>query len=57
MSIDMWKNLFVRPAIKIVGLDLVPFSEMVENHCSRSKKNVNYHNILHSVRIIKPGLL
>jgi len=31
---------------KSVGLDLPPFSEMVENHCCRSKKNVNYHDIL-----------
>jgi len=30
----------------IVGLDLTLLSKMVENHCCRSKKNVNYHNIL-----------
>jgi len=36
----------VRLSKKIVGLDLVPFSEMVENHGCKSKKNVNYHNIL-----------
>ena len=31
---------------KIVGLDLAPLSEMVATHRCRSKKNVNYHNIL-----------
>ena len=36
----------MRPSDKIVGLDLAPFSEMVDNHCCRNKKNVNYHNIL-----------
>jgi len=47
----------VRFSNKILGLDLAPFSEMVENHCCRSTKNVNYHNILLSiVSMIKPGL-
>jgi len=36
----------MRLSNKIVGLDLAPFSEMVENHCWRNKKNVTYHNIL-----------
>jgi len=31
---------------KIVGLYLAAFSEMVENYCCRSTKNVNCHNIL-----------
>jgi len=36
----------MRLSNQIVGLDLVPFSEMVKTHCCRSRKNVNYHNIL-----------
>jgi len=28
------------------ALDLAPFGDMVESHCCRSKKNVNYHSIL-----------
>jgi len=28
----------------MVGLDLAPFSEMVDNHCCRSQEN--YHSIL-----------
>jgi len=28
---DLWQNFFVRLSNKIVGLDLPPFSEMVEN--------------------------
>jgi len=59
VSVDLWYIFFVRLSIKIGGLDLAPFSEMVENHCSQSKKNVNHHNILLSyflVRMIKPGL-
>jgi len=32
------KKILVRPSKKIVGLDLAPFSEMVVNHCCRSKK-------------------
>jgi len=36
----------MRLSNKIVDLDLTPFSEMVENHCCRSNKNVNNHNIL-----------
>jgi len=39
-------KFFVRLSNKIVGLELAPFSEMVENHCCGSKKNVNYQNIL-----------
>jgi len=39
-------KVLVRLSNKIVGLDLAPFSEMVENHCCRSKKNVNYRNII-----------
>jgi len=31
---------------KMVGLDLAHFSEMLENHCCRSKKNLNYYKIL-----------
>ena len=42
---------------KIVGLDLSPFSEMVENHCWRSKKNANYHNILLSSRNDQTGFV
>jgi len=38
-------SIDLRFSNKIVGLDLTPFSEMVENHCCRSKKNVSYHNI------------
>jgi len=38
--------MFERLSNKIVGQDLGPFSEMVENHCCTSKKNVNNHNIL-----------
>jgi len=41
---------------KIVGLDLARFNEMVENHCCRSKKNVNNHNILLSSQNDQPGL-
>jgi len=36
----------MRLSSKIVGLDLAPFSEMAEKHCCRSKKNLNYQNIL-----------
>jgi len=36
----------VWPPNKIVGLDLGPFSEMVVNHCCRSKKRCNYQSIL-----------
>jgi len=46
VSIDLWKILFVRPSNKIVGLDLASFSEMVVNHCCRSKKRRNYHSAL-----------
>jgi len=30
----------------MVGLDLALFSKMVKNHCCRSKKKINSHNIL-----------
>jgi len=40
------KNFWCGFLTKWVGLDLAPFSEMVENHCCRSKKKVDYHNIL-----------
>jgi len=33
-----------------------PFSEMVENHCCRSKKNVTTTTSYFLVRMIKPGL-
>jgi len=47
----------MRLSNKAVDLELAPLSEMVENHCCRSTKNVNYHNILLSiVSMIKPGL-
>ena len=36
--------MLVRLCNKIVSLDLTPFSEMVENHCCRDNKNVNYHS-------------
>jgi len=36
----------MRLSNKIVGLHFAPFSEMVKNRYCRSKKNVNYHNIL-----------
>ena len=39
-------KLLVRLSNKIVDLDLAAFSEMVENRCCRSKKNVNCPNIL-----------
>jgi len=41
-------KIFLRLSNKIVGLDLAPFSEMFENRCCRSKKNVNYHILLSS---------
>jgi len=57
VSIDLWPKFFVRLSNKIGGLDLALFSEMVENHCCKSRKYGNYHNILLSiVRMIKPGL-
>jgi len=56
VSIDLWQKNLVRLSNKIVGLDFAPFSEMVENHCCRSTKNVNYHILLSIVRMIKPGL-
>jgi len=31
------------------------FSEMVENHCYRTKKHVSYHNILLSSRGVTRG--
>jgi len=46
VSMDLREKLLVRLSNKIIGLDLAPFSEMVENHCCKSKTNVNYHNIL-----------
>jgi len=46
----------VRLSNKIAGLDLAPsFSEMIENHYCRSKKNVNYHNILLSSQTYQTG--
>jgi len=48
VSIDMWQKLFVRLSSKVIGLDLAPFSEMVGNHCCKSKKNVNCHILLSS---------
>ena len=56
VSIDLWKTFFVRPSNKIVGLNLAPFSEMVVNHCCRSKKNVPTAASYFLVRMIKPGL-
>jgi len=32
--------------MKYVDLDLALLCKMLENHCCRSKKNVNYHKIL-----------
>jgi len=55
VSIDMWKKI-VRPSNKVVGLDLAPFSEMVVNHCCRSKKNVTTTASYFLVRMIKSGL-
>jgi len=56
LTIDLWQIFFVRLSNKIGGLDLAPFSEMVENHCCKSK-NGNYQKILLStIRMIKPGL-
>jgi len=40
MSVDLWKIVLVPPRNNIVGLDLAPFSEMVVNHCCRSKKDI-----------------
>jgi len=40
VSIDLWKILLVPPPNKIVGLDLVPFSEMVVNHVVEAKTDV-----------------
>ena len=34
----------MRLSNKIAGLDLAPFNEMVEKHCCKYKKNINYHN-------------
>jgi len=36
----------VRFSNEIVDLNVAAFSEMVENHYCKSKKSVNYHNIL-----------
>jgi len=55
-SIDMWKKNLVRPSNKILGLDLAPFSEMVVNHCCRSKKNITTTAFYFLVRIIKSSL-
>jgi len=55
VSIDLWKIFLVPPPKKIVGLDLAPFSEMVVNHCCRSKKRRNYHNILLSSQNYQGG--
>jgi len=41
-------KILVRLINRIVDLDLVPFNEMVENRCCRSKKHVNYHIFLSS---------
>jgi len=56
VSIDMWKNLLVRPAIKIVGLDLAPFSEMVVNTVVEVKKTLTTAASYFLVRMIKPDL-
>jgi len=38
-----------------IGVDLASFSEMFENHCRRSKNNINCHNILLSSRNDQTG--
>jgi len=50
-------KIFVRLSNKIVGLNLAPFSEMVENHCCRSKKNVNYQYVLLSSQNDQTGFV
>jgi len=35
---------------------MAPFSEMAENHCCKSKKNVNYHYILLSSQNEQAGV-
>jgi len=57
LSLDLLQKILVRLSNKIVGLDLAPFSEMVENHCCRSKKQVTTTtSYFLLVRMIKPGL-
>ena len=46
VSIDLRETFLCGSRYKIVGLALAPFSEIVENHCCGSKKNVNYHSTL-----------
>ena len=38
VSIDLGEKILVRASNKIAGPDLAPFSEMVVNHCCKSKK-------------------
>ena len=45
----------MRLSNKIVGLDLTPFSKMVENHCCRSNKNVgNFSGGLEAIAPVAP---
>jgi len=46
----------VRLGKNIVGLDLAPFSEMVVNHCCRSKKDITTTASYFLAKMIKPGL-
>jgi len=55
VSVDLWKIFLVPPPNKFIGLDLALFSEMVVNHCCRSKKRRNYHSILLSCQNDKAG--
>jgi len=57
VSIDLWKFFLVPPPNKILGMDLVPFSEMVVNHCCKSKKRPNYHSIFLSGQNNQAGCL
>ena len=56
MLIDLRKIFLVPAPNKIVGLDLVPFSEMVVNHCCRSKRRRDYHSILLSSQNDQAGV-
>jgi len=40
VSFDLWQKILVWVSSKIVGLDLAPFNEMIENRCCRNTKTL-----------------
>jgi len=56
--IVLCQSFLVRLSNKIVGMDLSPFSEMVENHCGavEVRKTLTTTTSYFLVRMIKPDL-